>query len=118
MLYNKFFALILTFFLISSCSTFIKDDQMVNLKGYENSTYTLIKDVGEGEHFLKKGQKVKIYIVTTDESVKVYCYANDIAFLKSKRILILYLFDDDFEKKIFDNNILKQQLFAIVHPDE
>lgn len=118
MSYKKFISLLFAIFLVSSCSSFIKEEEMATLKGYENSTYTLMKDAGEGQHLLKKGEKVKIHIVTSDESIKVYCYPKDVSFLKSKRILTLYLFDADFEKKIFDNNIFQKHLFSVVHPDE
>lgn len=114
------FAVSVCFFILflTSCATdIIRDEELPILKEYEVRKYSLLQDVGEGKKSLKIGEKVKLYIVTSDDFIKVYCYPGTIEFLKSERTLILYLFQDDFEEKRFDADIFEEKLFKIIKPE-
>lgn len=98
----------------SSCASFLKDRDVASLKEYEQKIYTLKKDVGEGEHFLPKGRVVKIFLKTTGDYIKVYCYPPEVEFVRAPRVLMLYLFEDDFDKKLFDRKRFEDRLFGLV----
>ncbi len=107
-------ACIMAVFFISSCATFIKDEELPLLKAYEETIYILKKDVRRNDYILKKGQKVKIFIRIGDESIKVYCYPSEEDFLKSERILILYIFNEDFENEVFDIAFFEENLNNVI----
>ena len=94
-----------------SCASFLKDDDVLNLKGYEKDTYTLKEDIGEGNRLIKEGDKVKLLVITGDDFIKVYCYPANIDFVKAERTLLLYLFEDDFEGELFDITVFEEKLF-------
>lgn len=103
--------------MLTACASFIKDEDFLHLKDYENNLYILQKDVGEGDNSLKRGQRVKLYVKVGDDSIKIYCYPADTAFLKSNRVLILYNFEDDYKDSKFDKNVFNERLFTIItHP--
>ncbi len=97
-----------------SCGSFIKKTDIPQLKEYEKKEYTLKQDVSQAEVALKKGQRVRLHVITGDDMVKVYCFAADLDILKADRVLILYLFEDDFPKKELDLKFFEEKLFAIV----
>ncbi|MBN2038696.1 MAG: type II secretion system-associated lipoprotein [Spirochaetes bacterium] len=102
--------------MLVSCVTFIRNDDLLSLKNYEKGVYSLKEDVGEGKFALKKKEKVKLHFVTGDDFIKAYCYPADVALLKSERTLLVYLFEDDFEKKKFNIEKLNNLLFKKVEP--
>ncbi len=99
---------------LASCDVFVHKESVDALKAYEKKYYVLKKDIDIEGKKLKKGEEVRIVVTAGKEWVKVHAYpagAND---LKVDRLLILYLFDDDFEKKKFSMNYFNEQLNAVV----
>ena len=99
---------------ICSCSTFIRDEHMTGLKKYESTRYVMKKDVGKEEAPLRKGEAVNLMILTGGDFVKVYAYAASTDYLKAERVLILFLFDEDFKDKAFDMRYFEERLYQIV----
>jgi len=97
--------------ILVSCATFLRNDDALYLRDYEKSIYMLKEDIGEGKFALKKSERVKLYIVTGDDFIKIYCYPAGNDLLKSERTLLLYLFEDDFENKKFDIKNFEELLF-------
>jgi type II secretion system-associated lipoprotein len=81
--------------LIPACSSISTKDleRFSELEGY---TYVMRKDITVNERTLAKNQLVKIIIARGDDNVKVYAYPASVDVLKADRVLLLYLFDDDF----------------------
>ena len=98
-----------------SCASFLRKVDAARIKHHEKRDYVLTQDVTQGEMTLKKGERVKLYIITGDDNIKVYCYSAQSEFLKANRVLILYLFEDDFNGNRFDvktfNSFRQQSLF-------
>ncbi len=98
----------------ASCDVFVQKGNVDALKAYEKKIYVMKKDIDIEGKKLKKGDDVRIVITAGKEWVKVHAFparAND---LKADRLLILYLFDDDFERRKFNMNFFKEQLDAVV----
>jgi type II secretion system-associated lipoprotein len=105
---------IASLFFFASCDVFVDGKSVDVLKAYEKKSYVLKKDIDIEGKKLKKGDEVRIVVSAGKEWVKVHAYparAND---LKADRILILYLFDDDFDKKKFSMNFFNEQLNTVV----
>lgn len=102
--------------LLFSCTTFLLEENIENLKKLENSTYTLKQEVLIDNKKIEKGQRVKLHIKTNDNSVRVYAYPADTDFLKSHRLLVLQMFDADFKNDQFDKKVFSEKLFNIVQP--
>jgi type II secretion system-associated lipoprotein len=111
---KKAYAVILFIFglALCSCTTFLTKDDISNIKNFEKRDYILKEDAGEGVRSIKKGARIKLYIITTDDFIKVYCYPSGTEFVKSERALIVYLFDDDFEKSKFNMAVFENKLFS------
>lgn len=97
-----------------SCASFLRKGNAALVKDHEKRDYVLNQDVTQGEMTLKKGERVKLYIITGDDHIKVYCYSAGSEFLKANRVLILYLFEDDFTGNRFDVKAFEDRLFALV----
>ncbi len=95
---------------ICSCSSFIKDEQIEGFKAYESAQYTMKQDAGREEAPLKKGEIVKLIIQTGGDFIKVYAYPVSVDYLKAERVLILFLFEDDFKDKAFDRQYFEERL--------
>lgn len=109
---------ILAAFFISSCASFLEDEDIPALKAYENNIYILNADAGEGTRTIKKGSRIKIFLKIGDDSIKVYGYPSDADFLKSERTLILYLFEDDFNGSRFDKGLFEEKLYKLIQQDK
>ncbi|MCU0822800.1 MAG: type II secretion system-associated lipoprotein [Spirochaetes bacterium] len=108
--------LFLTVLLITSCGKFIRDEEAGLLKSYETREYKLKKDISREEIQLKKGDIVKLIVKTSDDSIKVYCYSAREEFLKVERIVILFMFQDDFKDELLDIGVFEAKLFETVEP--
>jgi type II secretion system-associated lipoprotein len=104
-------------FMVSSCSTFMLDEEAAGLKKYEGKVYTIKKEQTQGDQSLKSGQKIRIVVKPAKESIRVYGYDAGAEILKSGRILILYLFNDDFSNKRFDRKTFEEKLYGVVKPE-
>jgi type II secretion system-associated lipoprotein len=100
--------------IFSSCTTFLKKDDISNIKNYEKKEYILRDDAGEGNRLIKKGSKIKLYIITGDDYIKVYVYPSKTEFVKAERALIVYIFEDDFEKSKFKIDVFENKLYGKV----
>jgi len=100
--------------LVLSCSSFVtkKDDAV--LSELEQYTYVMLKDVNTEQKNLAKKQTVKIIIARGDDSIKVYAYEASVDILRSERVLILYMFADDFPKEKFDIDVFSRNLNEFV----
>jgi type II secretion system-associated lipoprotein len=100
--------------LMTSCATFIEVDEINQLKGYEKNIYVLNEDVKVDKLTLRKGEEIRLYIKVEDESIKVYGYPADKSLLKAERVLILYLFNDDFKDSRFNKELFDNKLYSII----
>lgn len=103
----------------TACSTFIPDEEADKLKVYESvngsfQDYILLEEVDRNDLVLKKGERVRVIIITDDECVKVYAYRASDDILKSVRFLILHMFNDDFPDGKFNREKFDQELGKIV----
>ena len=96
--------------LVLSCSSFATKEDDAKLNALEQHTYVMLKDVNVEQKSLAKKQAVKIMIARRDDSVKVYAYAVSVDILKSERVLILYMFADDFPGEKFDFDVFSSKL--------
>ncbi len=101
-------------FLLVSCSSFINKDRIKTVKAYEEPLYTMKAELKSGDMVLAKGKEVRLYITTGKDYVKVYVYPTDVDFLKARRVLVLYLFEEDFEGRKFNAGFFEKKLFDIV----
>lgn len=109
-------ALLACLHLLTACDVFIEKKNADALKEYEKKIYALKKDVDVEGRKLKKGDDVKIVVTVGKDWVKVHAFPARENDLKAERILILYLFDDDFDKKKFNAGVFNDQLLAVVTP--
>ena len=101
------------------CSSFVKKDMKPLLKELQKEEYVLQQDVSIGGLTLAKNQRIKIVIASGKEWVKVYGFPVGEDELKSRRVLILYLFENDFPAKVFDLSVFKNKLKEVaVRGDE
>lgn len=97
-----------------ACTTFILDEEIDGLKSVESGTYKMLKDVSVNDLSLSKGESVKLMIRANDTSIKVYAYSAEQDILKSKRVLILHLFQDDFKDERFSRDGFDSKLSDVV----
>ncbi len=114
MLKQLVFPVIACLFFLASCDSFIDKDLLAAMKAYEKDVYVLLKDIDVEGKKLKKGEEIRIIVTPGKEWVKVHAYLADASELKAERFLILYLFDDDFDKKKFNIIFFDQQLNTVV----
>ncbi|MCU0849380.1 MAG: hypothetical protein MUD12_15970 [Spirochaetes bacterium] len=94
----------------TSCKTFILDENIASLKDMESREYTMKEDIKSGNRSLKKGDKIKITIGTGKEWVKVHGFSARGELLKADKVLILYMFSEDFPDEKFDINLFASEL--------
>lgn len=117
---NCFFALICScaLSLALSCTTFMIDEQVDDVMKLDKATATMKKSVIRDDYRLEQGQKVKLHLNVNDDSIRVYAYPAGVEFLKSNRLLILYLFEDDFKDGRFNKKIFTDKLKETVIIDK
>jgi type II secretion system-associated lipoprotein len=104
-------ALIFVLVLFSSCTHLIKDEDRAALKDFEKDKDQLVKDlVNNNAIVMPKGTVVRVMVLTSSDWVKVYAMDNSGDPVVVQRYLLLYLFDDDFPNKVFDNDAFKERL--------
>lgn len=109
---RNFFSIVL--FLMLSCTTFILEEQENDLKSLDGKIAIMKVAMERDGNQLNKGQKVKMHLITRDDSIRVYAYSADVDFLKSRRLLILQMFDDDFKDGRFEKKYFMDKLNEVV----
>ncbi len=113
---KKFLLLIITAMAAVSCKTFIPENDVPLLTEFEKQDYVLLQDVSSGKSSLKKNTFVKILTVSGDSWVKVYAYDRNQTRLESERVLVLYLFSDDFKEEEFNVDYFRDRLYRVLKP--
>ncbi len=111
----KYF-LIIAFTAITACSSLVKEKEINALNDYQNFLYKTKQEITASNKTLAKGNKIKIIIKVSSDWVKVYGYNANTDILKSERILILYLFKEDFPKGQFSKKYFNTQLNKLLKP--
>ena len=101
-----------------SCTTFMLDEQADDIMKLDKAVGTIKKPIARDDYKLEKGQKVRLQLLLNDASIKVYAYPSDVEFLKSNRLLVLYLFEDDFKDGRFNKKLFTDKLDEIVSIDK
>ncbi len=99
---------------VSSCHSFMRKDQEQSLREIEAKNYVMLRDVTAGRKSLRKDEEVGIVIVSTDDSLRVYGYSRAVVRLKAERVLLLYLFSEDFQGERFDLDFFLKRLHEVV----
>lgn len=105
--------------LITGCSSFIldADSEKISLK-YQAGEYVLLSDLNRNDRIFPKDSIVKLIVVTSDEWVKIYVYNSSEELLESTRLLLLYMFEDDFPDQKFSQEYFEAELLKLVrHKD-
>ncbi|MES0488674.1 MAG: type II secretion system-associated lipoprotein [Leptospirales bacterium] len=107
---------ILPFLAFIACSPkFVKQDQVSELEKKYTGVYILKKNVEVGiNEILKKGTKVRLYIVSGRKLVKVYAYPAKDNRESTLGQNILLLFETQFPEKKFNQEIFIKKLNEIV----
>ncbi|MBP7738306.1 MAG: type II secretion system-associated lipoprotein [Spirochaetes bacterium] len=114
MLKRLFMPFMAVLFVFVSCDSFFIEKGSVDaLKAYEKKVYVLRKDMDVEGKKLKKGEEVRIVVSAGKEWVKVHAFPARENELKADRVLLLYLFDDDFQNKKFNIDFFNEQLSAV-----
>lgn len=105
--------------LFPGCSTFIPDEEIDKLKVYEEeggvyTDYVLLQEIHQNEIVLPAGTKVRLVVVAGDDWIKVYAYRAEEDLLKSMRVLVLIMFDDEFTDEEFDEVKFDAELSKVV----
>jgi len=112
------FACALSACLALSCTTFMRDEQADDLMKLDRAEAVMRKPVSRDDYKLEQGQRVKLHFLLTDDSIRVYAYPAAVEFLKSNRILLLHMFEDDFKDGVFDRKIFIDKLGETVSIDK
>ena len=96
--------------LAGSCTSLVKEKEITALQELQYYLYQTRVEIKAGSKRLARGKKVKIIIRVDDDWIKVYGYDYNSNLLKSERVLILYLFRDDFKDKVFSKDLFEIKL--------
>lgn len=98
----------------AGCSSFVTDEDVEALSvKYQSDDYILLQDITRNDVTLAKGTIVKLTFVAGDEWVKIYAYDRKEELLSSKRQLLIYMFEDDFPDKEFNQALLDAELSRV-----
>jgi len=93
-----------------SCTTFMLDEQEDDVMKLDRVAGVMKKALVRDDYRLEQGQRVKLHILLNEDNIRVYAYPADVDFLKSNRLLVLYLFEDDFKDGRFDKKVFMEKL--------
>ncbi len=99
-----------------NCSAlFVNKIELARLKKKFTGIYKILRPVDIGNNRKANvGDKVKLYFISTSQSIKVYAYP----YAKSRETAlgdnILYLFEDDFPNEAWISKIFEKKLLKIV----
>ncbi len=100
----------------TGCKTLGKKDTVSTFHYLEKEEYILRKRVSVDERTLKKGEKIRIIVSYDRDWIKVHGYDADIDPLKAERVLLLYLFVEDFPEEKFSQSYFEEKLYEIAKP--
>jgi type II secretion system-associated lipoprotein len=95
---------------VTACDVFIPRTDVDTLKAYEKKVFVMKKDLELEGKKLKKGDDVRLIVTAGKDWVKVHAYPAKLDPLKAERLLVLYIFEDDFTGKKFNMNFFKEKL--------
>jgi type II secretion system-associated lipoprotein len=107
-------AVLASLLFIPACDVFVPGKEMKALEEREKKIYVLKSDLDVGGKKLKKGDEVRIKVTTGSDWIKVHAYPARVDELKADYLLLLYVFDDDFEKKKFSADYFAGRLSAVL----
>ncbi|PKL37648.1 MAG: hypothetical protein CVV44_14995 [Spirochaetae bacterium HGW-Spirochaetae-1] len=103
----------LVFLFGASCSSFVKETEQPLLRELESGIYILHEDVEMSGVLLKKNQEIRLVVNGGDDWIKVYGYPANEDKLRAPRVLIIYLFPEDFKDELFDMDVFREKLAAM-----
>jgi len=89
-----------TIAVLTQCSSYITKEEKLKLKNYEGE-YILLQDAVRNDIKIIKGERVRVKITATDDYIKVYAMPANVDIVKGEWLLILYLFPDVFEDRLY-----------------
>ncbi|HNV45744.1 MAG TPA: hypothetical protein PLE73_12395 [Spirochaetota bacterium] len=87
-----------------SCGGFIRAEDGKRIARLEQYVFVARKDVSNDQRRLRAGQPIRLFIRAEDKWIKVYGYPHDQNILEADRVLLLYLFPDDFKGSKYDHD--------------
>lgn len=90
---------------LPGCVSFVEKKDQERLHELEKTTWILLRDVTYDDKTLRKGTRVKILLSMDKSWIKVYAWDVKADPLKSHRFLVLYVFEDEFKKKKYDQKV-------------
>jgi len=101
---------------LSFCNQkFVKRDEIKVLQKKYSGEYFLLKKIETSNNeSLKKGSRIKIYFRSGSHSIKAYAYPYNEDRETVMGDNILYLFDNEFEKKKYNRESFEKKLAEII----
>ncbi len=100
--------------IVPACDVFVPGNDMSALRERENRLYVMKNDLEIDGKKLKKGEDVRIKITTGSDWIKVHAFPARADELKAEYLLLLFVFDDEFEKNKYNAGYFNERLAALV----
>jgi type II secretion system-associated lipoprotein len=107
-------AIVASLVFVPACDVFVPGKEIKALEEREKKIYVMKSDLEVGGKKLKKGEEVRLKITTGNDWLKVRAFPARVDELKADYVLLLYIFDEDFEKKMYSADYFAQRLSALV----
>lgn len=99
---------------VLACDVFVPGKDLDTLREKESRVYVLKSDLEIDGKKLKKGEEVRIKITPGSGWIKVHAYPARSDELKAEYLLLLFVFDDEFEKNKYNAGYFNERLGALV----
>jgi type II secretion system-associated lipoprotein len=99
---------------VPACDVFVPGAEVKALGEREKKIYVMKSDLEVGGKKLKKGEEIRLKITAGSNWIKVRAYPARTDELKADYLLLLYVFDEEFEKKKYSADYFAQRLSALV----
>lgn len=100
----------------SGCNSLGKKDTVSTFHYLEKEEYVLRKNVNLDEKRLEKGDKIRVIITYDKDWIKVHGYRANVNPLEAERVLLLYLFVEEFPEEKFSQSYFEEKFYEIVKP--
>lgn len=100
--------------LVPACDVFVPGKDLGALRERENRIYVLKNDMEIDGKRMKKGEEIRIKITTGSDWIKVHAFPARTDELKAEYLLLLFVFDDEFEKNKYNAGYFNERLGALV----